>query len=123
MRSSFDLVTQSRFERRLPGGRHDLLFKVVFGSDAAAARFFRVSKMTIWRWRHDKAPLPKRVIDALPELLQQRVAEAHLAQTEFRYFLLEPPKPLRQLSGCCAGLHRKIKKMPRTAAEWVALGY
>jgi hypothetical protein len=123
MRSSFVPVTSSRFERRLPGGRHDLLFKVVFGGNAVAARFFRVSKMTIWRWRHDKAPLPKRVIDALPELLQQRVAEAHLAQTEFRYFLLEPPKPIRPLSGCCAGRHRKIKKMPRTAEEWAALGY
>jgi hypothetical protein len=124
MRSSSGLVTSSRrFKRHLPGGRHDLLFRVVFDSDAAAARFFSVSKMTIWRWRHDKAPLPKRVIDALPELLQQRVAEAHLAQTEFRYFLLEPPKPLRPLSGCCAGRHRKIKRIPRTAEEWAALGY
>jgi hypothetical protein len=123
MRSSFGTATSSRFARRLPGGRHDLLFKVVFGGDAAAARFFRVSKMTIWRWRHDKAPLPKRVIDALPELLQQRVAETHLAQTEFKCFLREPPKPLRTLSGCCAGRHRKIKKMPRTAEEWAALGY
>jgi hypothetical protein len=123
MRSSFGAATSSRFARRLPGGRHDLLFQVVFGSDAVASRFFRVSRMTVWRWRHDKAPLPKRVIDALPELLQQRVAEAHLAQTEFRYFLLEPPKPIRPLSGCCAGRHRKIKKMPRTAEEWAALGY
>ena len=66
MPSRFTPVTSSRFERRLPGGRHDLLFKVVFGSDGSAARYFQVSRMTVWRWRHDKAPLPKRVLEALP---------------------------------------------------------
>jgi hypothetical protein len=113
MRSSFDLVTRSRFERRLPGGRHDLLFKVVFGSNAAAARFFRVSKMTIWRWRHDRAPLPRLVSEILTDLVQAKVTEAHQAQTEFRYFLLEPPKPLRALSGCCVGLQRRPKNLAR----------
>ena len=87
-------TTSSRFERRVLGGRNDLLFRAVFGGVGAAARFFGVSKMTVWRWRHDRAPLPKRVIEALPELIQERVAEAHLAQTEFGYFLREPPKPL-----------------------------
>jgi hypothetical protein len=57
-------------------------------------------------------PLPKRVIEVLPELLQERVAEAHLAQTEFKYFLLEPPKPIRPLSGCCAGYIRR-SEIPR----------
>jgi hypothetical protein len=33
MSSRCDTVTPSRFERRAPPGRHDLLFKVVFGSD------------------------------------------------------------------------------------------
>src|SRR5262245_46797647 len=107
MPPGFDLVTRSRFARRLPGGRHDLLFRVVFGSDAVAASFFRVSKMTIWRWRHDRAPLPKWVAGALPDLVQEKVAEAHMAQEELRYFLALPPKPPRPLSGCCAGYARR----------------
>jgi hypothetical protein len=95
-------VTTSRFERRLPGGRHDIIFRVAFGSDSAAARALRVSRMTIWRWRHDRAPLSNRVMEVLPDLIQAKVAEAHLAQTELGYFLALPPKPPRKLSGCCA---------------------
>jgi hypothetical protein len=91
MPSRFDSVTPSRFERRVPAGRHDLAFKVAFGSDAAAARFFGVSKMTVWRWCHDRSPLPVFVLNALPKLLQERVAEAHQAKQDFRYFLVEPP--------------------------------
>jgi len=102
-----ETVTSSRFERRLPGGRHDLVFRVAFGSDAAAARALRVSRMTIWRWRHDRAPLPRRIVDALPDLIQKKVAEAHLAQTEFGYFLALPANPTRKLSGCCANRERK----------------
>src|SRR5260370_31405978 len=100
MPSCSDSVISSRFKRRLPGGRHDLLFKVCFGSDAAAARVLRVSKMTIWRWRHDRAPLPSWVGKILADLVQGKVVEAHLAQTEFNYFLREPRRP-RPLSGCC----------------------
>jgi hypothetical protein len=33
-------VTSSRFQRKIPGGRHDPLFKVVFGTTGEAARFF-----------------------------------------------------------------------------------
>jgi hypothetical protein len=111
MPARFDPVTASRFKRRVPAGRHDLLFKVVFGSDAAAARYFRVSRMQVWRWRHDRAPLPAWVIEVLPDLVQSKVAEAHLAQAELGYFLREPPKPLRPLSGCCAGLERQRKNL------------
>jgi len=91
MRSRFGSVTSSRFKRRLPAGRHDLAFKTAFGTYAAAARFFHVSKMTIWRWRHDPGPLPEFVVRALPNLLQGKVAEAHQAQQDFRYFLAELP--------------------------------
>jgi hypothetical protein len=91
MRSSFGPVTSSRFKRRVPAGRHDLVFKVVFGSNAAAARFFHVSKMTIWRWCHDRGPLPEFVVRALPNLLQDKVAEAHQAQQEFGSFLAQMP--------------------------------
>jgi hypothetical protein len=88
---SHSVTLSSRFKRRLPTGRHDFVFKAVFGSYAAAARFFRVSKMTIWRWCHDRDPLPESVIRAMPNLLQGKVAEAHQAQQDFRYFLAEPP--------------------------------
>jgi hypothetical protein len=107
MPDRFGSVTSSRFERRVRGGRHDLAFRVAFGSDGRAARFFRVSKMTVWRWRHDRTPLPDAVMKILPDLLQRKVAEAHEAQTEFNYFLREPPRPSRPLSGCCAGYSRK----------------
>jgi hypothetical protein len=113
MRPSFGSVTSTRFERRVPAGRHDLLFKVVFGSNAAAARYFKVSRMQVWRWRHDRSPLPRLVADALASLVQNRVAEAHLAQTELSYFLREPPKAPRKLSGCCTGYVRKPKN-PRS---------
>jgi hypothetical protein len=107
MRSSSELETSSRvssrFQRRLPGGRHDLIFKVAFGSHAAAARALRRSKMTIWRWRHDRLPLPKWVADVLDTLVQRKVEQAHEAQTQLRYFRQLPPRPPRRLTGCCAG--------------------
>jgi hypothetical protein len=110
MRSGFSSVTLSRFERHLPGGRHDRLFRVVFGGDATAAKFYRVSRMTIWRWRHDRTPLPTWVAKILADLIQTKVAEAHQAQSKLGYFLREPPKPPRPLSGCCVGLERRPKE-------------
>jgi hypothetical protein len=92
----------------LAGGRFDLLFKVVFGSDAAAARYLGVSRMTVWRWRHDRSPLPKSVADILSDMVQDKVRDAHAAQNELRYFLAEPPKPPRPFSGCCAGYRGKV---------------
>jgi hypothetical protein len=105
--SGCTIVTPSRFERRSSPGRHDLVFRVAFGSDAAAARALRVSRMTVWRWRHDRAPLPRWLVEALPDVIQSKVAEAHLAQTEFGYFLALPPKAPRVLSGCCVNRQRK----------------
>jgi hypothetical protein len=107
MRSSSGGVTPSKFERRLPAGQHDLLFKVVFGSDAKAARALGVSTMQVWRWRHDRSPLPRHVAEQLVDRVQFRVLEAHEAQNQLRYFLELPPKPPRPLSGVCAGYYRK----------------
>ena len=91
MPDRFRSVTSSQFKRRVPAGRHDLLFQVVFGGDGSAARYFKVSRMQVWRWRHDRCPLPVFVLNVLPDLLQAKVAEAHQAQQDFRYFLAEPP--------------------------------
>jgi hypothetical protein len=104
---SFELVTASHFERRVPGGRLDLVFKVAFGSNAAAARSLHVSKMTVWRWRHDRSPVPKWASDILVDVIQSKVAAACTARDELRDFRQLPPKPPRRLSGCCAGYLRK----------------
>jgi hypothetical protein len=91
MPSRSGLVTSRRFERRVAPGRHDHVFKVVFGSYAAAARRLGVSKMQVWRWCHDRSSLPEPVLRLLPDLLQDKVVEAHRAQQDFRYYLAEPP--------------------------------
>ena len=36
----------------------------------------------MWRWRQDRSASPKWVADVLPDLIQSKVAEAHLAQTD-----------------------------------------
>jgi hypothetical protein len=102
-------VTSSPFERRSSPGRHDLLFKVVFGSDGAAARHYGKTRMTVWRWRHGKSPLPDSVSDDLAGLIQKRVAEVHEAQVEHNRFRALPPRPPRKLSGCCARYERTVK--------------
>jgi hypothetical protein len=93
------------------------VFAVVFGSDAAAAWFFRVSKMTVWRMRHNRTPLPEWVSNILPDLLQTKVAEVHQAQQDFRYFFLSR---LDHCASCCAGRARKLKRIPLTAEDWDA---
>jgi len=107
MSSCSQAVTRSTFERRLPGGQHDLAFKVAFGSNAAASRALRVSKMTVWRWRRDRSPVPELVLEILDDLVQSKVAEAHEAQERLRYFRSLPPKAPRPLSGACTGYFRK----------------
>jgi hypothetical protein len=106
MLSCSELVTSpqisSRFQRRLPGGRYDLIFKVAFGSDAAAARSLGRSKMQIWRYRHGQSPVPKWITDVLVLLVQKKVEQACAARQELNYFRQLPPKPPRPLTGCCA---------------------
>lgn len=106
---SSEMVTPSYFQRRLPGGRLDLVFKVAFGTDAAAARAFHVSKMTVWRWRHERSPLPKWVAEGLTGIIQKKVEQAHEAQQQLRDLRALPPRPPRPLSGCCAGYVRNPK--------------
>jgi DNA-binding transcriptional regulator YdaS (Cro superfamily) len=86
-----------------------LLFKVLFGNDAKAARALGVSTMQVWRWRHDRSPLPAPVAEILAELVQGKVMEVHEAQNQLRYFLALPPRPPPPLSGSCAGLHRRVR--------------
>ena len=122
MPASDDTLTSSRFARRLPGGQHDLAFRVAFNSRAAAARALRVSQMTIWRWCHDRSPLPRYVAEVLADVVQDKVVDAHAAKNHLRDFIALPPRPPRPLSGCCAGLHRRAKRMPVTPEDWAALG-
>jgi hypothetical protein len=117
-----DSPTGSRFQRKIPGGRFDPLFRVVFGGTGAAARFLRVSQMQVWRWRHS-ADLPDWVAVILTDRVQETVEVAHQVQDDLRRYHSGPPKPPRRLTGCCAGYGRKLKKIPRTDAEWAALGY
>lgn len=102
-------VTRSRFERRLAPGEFDQVIRVAFGTYAAAARALRVSKMTIWRWCHDRAPLPVWAADVLAEPVQHEVEQAHAAKDWLREFRARPPRPPRPLSGCCAGRGRVQK--------------
>jgi len=92
----------SRFQRRLPGGRYDLIFKVAFGNDAVAARSLRRSKMTIWRWRHDRLSLPRWVSDILVDRVQNKVEQACAARQDLNYLRQLPPKPPEKLRGISA---------------------
>ena len=122
MRTSDGTVTSSRFERRLPGGQHKPAFKLAFGTYGAAARALGVSRMTVWRWCHDQSSLPTPVAETLADVIQNKVLEVHAAQNHLRDFLALPPRPPRPLSGCCAGLHRRAKRVPVTPEDWAALG-
>jgi hypothetical protein len=84
-------VTPSPFERRIPGGRLDLIFRVAYGSTAAAARSLRVSRMRVWRWCHDRSALPEWVADVLAHLVHEKVREAHDAQDRLRESRGPPP--------------------------------
>jgi hypothetical protein len=121
MPSRSEPVTSWGFQRKIPGGPHDRLFRVVFGTTGAAARFLGVNCMRVWRWRHG-ADLPDWVAEELTDLAQRRVEQAHEVQDDLRRYRSEPPKPPRKLSGCCAGLYRRAKRIPRTPEEWAALG-
>jgi hypothetical protein len=122
MRARNGSITSSRFERRLPGGQHKPAFKLAFGSYGAAARALHVSRMTIWRWCNDLSPLPRYVGETLADVIQNKVLEVHAVQNHLRDFLVLPPGPPRPLPGCCAGLHRRAKRVPVTPEDWAALG-
>ena len=107
---------------RPPAGQHNLAFKIAFNSsNSAAARVFGVSPMTIWRWRHDRTPLPRRAAELLAELLRDKYSDVVAARDQIRLYLDRPPPPPRPLSGACFGRCRKPKKFPTTPEEWAAL--
>jgi hypothetical protein len=94
------------------GGQHKPAFKLAFGSYGAAARALGVSRMTIWRWCHDQSGLPRWVAETIADVIQNKVLEVHDVQNHLRAFLAQPERPPRPLSGCCAGFHRRAKRMP-----------
>ena len=102
MSSCSNSLTSSTFERRVPPGRLEPVFREVFRSYGAAARYFKVAEMTIWRWCHDRSFPPKRVLDALVPLSHKKVESSHFAQNELRHFMALPPRSPRKPSGCCA---------------------
>jgi hypothetical protein len=105
---SFEVVTSSRFKARLPQGQLWHIFRVAFKSDAAAARILGVSKTTIWRWTHDRSPVPNWVAEILEKLVHEKVRDAHAAQQGLRWYRDRPPPLPRRLTGCCAGLKRRV---------------
>lgn len=109
MRTGNGTVTSSRFKPRLPGKQHALAFKVAFdGSDATAARFLGASLTSIWRWRHDRSPLPRWAAEILAQRLREKRGDLIAAELHMRLFLERPPLLPRKLSGCCAGLKRRV---------------
>lgn len=107
MRHCLRAETSSRFARSHPGGSWDYLFRLLFPSDEVAARYFYVSQMTVWRWRHDRVPLPRHVAEQLLDLVADWLRRAADARQHLASYVTEPP-PLRKLSGCCAGRERRM---------------
>ena len=110
MSSCSEPITSSPFERRVPPGRLEPIFRQVFRSYGAAARYFKVAEMTIWRWCHDRSFPPAWVLDALAPLIQKKVESSHFAQDELRRFVALPSRPPRKLSGCTAKYARREKR-------------
>jgi len=99
-------VTSSRFERRLPPGKLEQVFKMAFGTFGKAAVRLHVTPQTIARWARLSPPPPAWVLDALKDPIQRTVTAAHAAQFELNLLLQQPPRPPRKLSGCCARYER-----------------
>jgi hypothetical protein len=99
-------VTPPRFERRLPPGKLEPVFKVAFGSFGKAAKRLGFTRQTIARWARLSPPPPAWVLDALKDPVQQKITAAHAAQFELNLLLQQPPRPPRKLSGCCARYER-----------------
>ena len=116
-RSRCTTVTSPRFERRTPPGRHDRIFKVIFGTDSAASSHYKKTRMTIWRWRHDKAPLPNWVSDDLAGLIQKRVAEGSRSAGRAQPFSSTAAPP----SAPTVGRHGEVHTYPPeklVALQW-----
>jgi hypothetical protein len=110
MSSCCDTVTPSRFERRLPPGRLEPIFKAAFGTFGKAAVHLGVARQTIARWARLTPPPPRWVLDALKDPVQQKIAQAHAAEFELNILLKSPLPPPRPLSGCTAKYARREKR-------------
>ena len=73
--------------------------------------------MRVWRWCHDRAPLPEWVADVLADRVHESVRQVHEAQDRLRQFRALPPKPPRPLSGCCKGRERRLKGFASPASD------
>ena len=102
MSSCSSTVTRSCFERRLPPGKLEPMFKLAFGTFGKAAAYFHVERQTIARWSRLSPPPPRRFLDDLAERIQEKIREVHHVQTELGYYLAEPARSPRKPSGCCA---------------------
>jgi hypothetical protein len=95
------------FKQSSPPRDLDRLFRELFGSYGRAARHFGVSRVQLWSWRRG-APLPAKVRDALPELLQKhRAAAIELEQIGKQYLWQTRDRPQRPLQGVCEFRRRR----------------
>jgi hypothetical protein len=86
------------------------VFKKAFGTFGKAAEYFKVTRRTIARWARLTPHPPRWVAEAMQDLLQKNVEAAHEAQNELKYYLAEPARPLRRLTGATARYQRKSPK-------------
>jgi hypothetical protein len=109
MSSRSNTVTPSRFERRLPPGELEAMFKFVFGTFGKAAVHFHVSRQTIARWARLSPFPPPHVMDVLNDFFQKKMSAAGDIRNEFNLIRQRPPRPQRALSGCTAKYGRREK--------------
>lgn len=108
-------VTSSRFVAHVPLADQAAVFTALFDSTADAARRLAVSRMSVWRWRHGRSPIPRWAAERLDDLARDKLAAVVATQDCLRA-LLDRPTPIRRLTGCCAlkDQHRSARSEPNT---------
>lgn len=99
-------VTSSRFVAHVPLADQATVLTALFAGPADAARRLGVSRMSVWRWSHGRAPIPKWAAERLDDLARDKFAAVSAARDSIRD-ALERPMPRRRLTGCCAVQHRR----------------